>query len=197
MKQKPFASVWCSCSDQFPGPHNKGKYTQDSTTIRTHSGLPSCVHAPPQPAPHKTTLPTNQPSQPPALPTTQQSQIPVPTTNRAHPLSSQNCLSHTVHLTISARPTVANAPTHVAACITSFLPTDLPLLRSQRSPPLSSLNRTRVRRAANVGLPRFKCHSLRSLCHWRQNRPPFHCGEAHEDRPLAEHAAIANDDGLP
>ena len=183
-------------SDQFPGPHNKGKYTQDSTTIRTHSGLPSCVHAPPQPAPHKTTLPTNQPSQPPALPTTQQSQIPVPTTNRAHPLSSQNCLSHTVHLTISARPTVANAPTHVAACITSFLPTDLPLLRSQRSPPLSSLNRTRVRRAANVGLPRFKCHSLRSLCHQRQppglRRPqedPVSCQESIGSRDICDHKA--------
>ena len=183
-------------SDQFPGPHNKGKYTQDSTTIRTHSGLPSCVHAPPQPAPHKTTLPTNQPSQPPALPTTQQSQIPVPTTNRAHPLSSQNCLSHTVHLTISARPTVANAPTHVAACITSFLPTDLPLLRSQRSPPLSSLSCTCIRRVANVGLSRFEGHSLCPLGHWRQNRPLLHRGKAHEGRPLAEHATIANDDGL-
>ena len=60
----------------------------------------------------------------------------------------------------------------------------------------SSLNRTRIRRVPNVSLPRFKLHSLRSLCHWRQNRPLLHRGEAHEGRPLAEHAAIANDDRL-
>ena len=92
-----------------------------------------------------------------------------------------------------------NAPTHVAACITSFLPTDLPLLRSQRSPPLdalSSLNSTRVRRAANVGLPRFKCHSLRSLCHQRQppglRRPqedPVSCQESIGSRDICDHKA--------
>ena len=71
-----------------------------------------------------------------------------------------------------------------------------PIAARTRSPPLSSLNRARVRRVANVDLPRFEGHSLRSLGHCRQNRPIPHRREAHEGGPLAEHAAIANDDGL-
>ena len=60
----------------------------------------------------------------------------------------------------------------------------------------SSLNRTRVRRAANVGLPRFKCHSLRSLCHQRQppglRRPqedPVSCQEIIGSRDICDHKA--------
>ena len=120
-------------------------------------------------------------SQPPSSPNLPGSNPNFLTCHHYRPLSSQlpfSATSHTVRLTTTHCPQSTPLPDPPTVCITS------------------SLNRTRIRRVANVGLPRFKLHSLRSLCHWRQNRPLLHRGEAHEGRPLAEHAVIANDDGL-
>ena len=163
-----------------------------------------------------TALPTTQLSQPPTLSRSH----PVFTT---YPLFSQlPYRTHTAHLaTAYVLPTQppplqpthrcsislfnlghplrfpVTSPTTRRVAMYHLFPRDgFPIAARKRSPPLSSLNRARVRRVANVDLPRFEGHSLRSLGHWRQNRPLLHRGEAHEGRPLAEHAAIANDDGL-